>query len=112
MSDEAKMLAEEYLKKWSAEQVPFVLREKLTYDFWEAIFLGITMGILPLLLAVWCWKNGPIKCIRKDDNHGYMFGFLLSSGIGTVCTIVSVMTIFKIVVAPRLYIIEWLRGMF
>lgn len=132
MDEKTKTLVYEYLKKlleatekgvqWTADQIPLIIQEKLNYDFWYSISWMI-FGVV-LVLGAWLFchlyedyanKNFPIsdpwKIDQKDARITRVFVRIGSLIVGIGFVTVNGPVALKIAVAPRLYILEWLRGL-
>lgn len=90
---------------FAGQQIPLVIQEKLTFDFWMAWFY-IGMGLLILFAVA---GIGAFASSIDEDKPGP--GAVVGAVIGlipcTVITLVQLHTILQISLAPRLYIIEW-----
>ena len=123
MNEELKTTLAEYLKKLlslveqgaqaAAQQVPLIIQEKLRYDLvMESVYLVVVFPLL-ILCIWWIWR-GVRNVIENEDPEYYMPNFTVGGVLGVVTlilTLAGVGTIVKIVLAPRLYIVEWLKGM-
>lgn len=128
MTDETKKALEEFLlilleqaktgAAWSADQIPLIIQEKLAYDFWMAVF-GVVLSV-----GIWVWYLGRFKqrlqivdsYHSSSDEELVAMGQLSLGGVvalisGLYSTFVGIPTLIKIHFAPRLYIVEWLRGL-
>lgn len=133
MSEDMKKTLEEYLTKllsaaengvtWTAEQIPFIIQEKLTFDWYVALIwfiIGLSVFSAALIFGPkWhrtyneiCREGG--QRYHNDEEEKYIFGTIASCFAGVISIpimIYNVMTMVKIAVAPRLYIIDWLKDM-
>lgn len=131
MSDEVKKALSGYLLRlleslekginWTADQIPLVIQEKLAWEFWiHAVYLGFGVALLLVGLGcivkarlVWLAEEAKSKDSYKHNGHygheAWLFGIapFLS---GFPITAYNLEHLIQITVAPRLYIIEWLRG--
>lgn len=119
MDDQTKELLKQYLSKlleatekgiqWTAEQVPLVIQEKLAYDFYQALFYTTVF----LLLGIGC-AYLTYKILTKWDRHLDTPAIVLTvpvAVVGIIAACAWLDDVLKIAVVPRLYILEWLRGM-
>lgn len=100
---------------WAGSQIPPLVQEKLTFGrVWEtAAFL---MCVLSMAVCVWfvrwCWHQE--EADRYSDNPAYVIGVALG-GIATIVffiiSVAQLENVFMVWLAPRLYIVEWLRSM-
>jgi len=123
------------LLKWIEDAGEFVMREApevaRQYVAWVQLDAAINAAIgLFLVLAFaafarWTWKRhvaaSEAEKDRKDEGHyyrdrydgGWAAGFFLSLGAGLICLCISinfVQTFAKCQVAPKVVVLEWLRG--
>ena len=124
MTDEMKKLLEDAFRltldglksggAFAKEQIPLVIQEKLTYDFYYYLFFTIFLTVV----CVAVFSLG-VFCIKKANKAGYdCEGWWLGGVFGTMIpTVVLFLTLtnnipamIQISVAPRLYIVEWLRA--
>lgn len=123
MSDEMREALEAYLTSllesaeqgaaWTAEQVPLVIQEKLAFDFWWNV---LWLAACPVL-AFTTFRLAA-RSLRKVDNSGDNDGWLFVGFVSGVAFFISVPLFFvathdalQITLAPRLYIVEWIRGL-
>ena len=118
MNEQTKQLLSEYLTKllhtleagatWTAEQVPLVVQEKLAFDFWWAIG-GVVLGLLLSLAPIPTWRL--TRNWEDEDARGTIrfLGTAIPVVVSTIFLITNVYTLLHILVAPRLYVLEWLR---
>lgn len=124
MNDELKKALTDYsthllalLEKgtnFTLTQIPIVIQEKLRWDFaFNGLWLMI--GLVFVGTAVWAFRQMLKQKVTEDRTQcqdDWPIWLLLIIPCGIIGSIVGLMSIFdmvKIWVAPRLYIIEWLR---
>ena len=103
---------------FAADQIPLVVQEKLTVDFvWSFVFL-VLMSLLyagALALARVCYlkykNNDPYS---YASYHGdWLIGcnviWVVSTLVWAVVTLATAKSILYIWLAPRIYVLEWLR---
>jgi hypothetical protein len=97
------------------EQLPTVVQQKLMFDFWECL-AEIGFAIIFMVGSIY-WVR---LCIKMDKASGAYDSLWEAAGyvptvvvwgLGLISIPLNVMTAIKILVAPNLYILEWLRGM-
>ena len=119
MSEQMSKIVQEYLTKllsaiesgatFTAEQVPIIIQEKLAFDFWWAV-AGLILGILLWLLYPRLWTS--TANIDDEDRGAVRFaGSAVITLVSGSLIIANSYNLLFILMAPRLYIIEWLRGM-
>lgn len=130
MNEDLKKMLVEYLGKllgavekagsFAADQIPIIIQEKLQYDFWLAVG-WMVIAVLMLLVGGccgWCIYR-VVNCKDRAswwyDNDGMgissMFGVIIFGILGIIIFFVNAATVLQITIAPRLYIVEWLKGM-
>lgn len=126
MNDQTKQLLAEYLAKLlkaaegaaelAADQIPLVIQEKLQYDFWFSVVWTL-IGLAGVSFGLAFVRHG----LKIQRNNDYWMGksdeIVIAWLCGLVClipsSIVAILNLqnaISISVAPRLYIIEWLRN--
>jgi len=103
------------IQDFAAEQAPLYCREVVAWEFWQGLTLsviGLMIIIIPLI-ALWRFR----KWIKQDLENVGAGGFFSIMG-SIILTIVGFVIIagnapcaIKAVVAPRLVIVEHLRGL-
>ena len=126
MNDELKKVLTDYLLRllsavekgveFTADQIPLVIQEKLTYDFWESALWATLFYTLTIISC-----GGLSISIRAADKRDWedtltiilviTFAVLSCAGIGWFLEGgEEVARMLKIHLAPKLYILEWLRA--
>lgn len=113
MDEQTKKLLADYLAKllntadkaaaWTADQIPLVIQEKLAYDFWSDAMIMVMLLVVIGLLIYSCpklFKSGA-------EELGVACGCVAT--IMAPFVIATAMQMTKIALAPRLYILEWLK---
>lgn len=103
---------------FAKEQIPLVIQEKLQYDFWNNV-LGMGLFLIPpiavCVVAAWLKRYAPK--LPEESRLGFdqsdALGMRIAMRLIATLWIIFVLgtwlpDIIKIVLAPRLYIIEWL----
>lgn len=122
MNEELKGVLLSYLKqllgvienasRLAVDQIPQIVAEKLAYDFWEATFwtlLSAAILILSVFSGRWGWKTLQEDPTGSDGGAPIIAFALVGLIFGTIVFCANSMIMLKIAVAPRLYIVEWLR---
>ena len=108
-------------KQFAEEEIPLVLQEFLTWGLTNSI-MWIVIGIMFFLLGrylpyAWLKKeqtdedddkffNRYCKDYQSDVVTGWIF-FMVLGTIGACITIINLFNTIKILIAPRIYLIEW-----
>ena len=100
------------IQDFAVEQAPLYCREVVAWELWYGI-AGIVLGLAVLLGGVWLVRKA--MSMYRDDGDGTeavpgMTGALAIIG-GVVIVAGSAPSAIKAAVAPRLVIVEHLRGM-
>lgn len=100
------------IQDFAAEQAPLYCREVVAWELWHGI-AGVVLGLAVLLFGVWLVRRA-MAMYRPDSDGSEMFpgmaGGLAIVG-GVVIVACSAPSAIKSAVAPRLVIVEHLRGM-
>ncbi len=96
------------------KQIPQVLQEKLTYDFYYYLFFIIFWVVIAgmgILLSKWSFKKA--EAVRYDGDGWRCLGIgsFLPCLIALGTLINNIPILIKIHVAPRLYIMEWITSL-
>lgn len=97
---------------FGAEQIPLFIQELLLYKFWMSLG-GFAIGILALIFSIytllkfikWCTKN------KFDDNLPFCVIWAIPIFI-SICAIFSNTDWIMIKLAPRLYLLEYVKTLF
>lgn len=99
-------------KDFVSEQAPELVREVLAWGFWSHAIWAIACGLgvtLFVLVAIIC-----ARAFSKTDNDDYVGGALVGMigaliiGVFLVCNVIDM---FYVVIAPRVYLLEYLKGL-
>jgi hypothetical protein len=121
MDEQTKTLLAEYLKKllqaaesgasFAAEQIPIIIQEKLAFDFWVATMWIALCLVAGILVSIGYYKIN-VKAEWDEDTTAPTTVAMFFVGVTLLMILLfNLITIIKIQVAPRLYIVEWLKGM-
>ena len=100
---------------FAAEQIPLYVQELLRYALWDAI-LGIIFSVAFVVAFLVCAKKAN-NYLKSDDNYDdFRLTILLGLLVGglaaiafVIFTFASVSNIIKITLAPRVYVIDYLK---
>lgn len=124
MTDDTKKALEEILKLLSSslqdgvgfakQQIPLILQEKLTFDWWSylvwtLLFTAIWVGSIFLIRAA-----NRYKAAHKFEDYEFLLGlswgwFVIMSFAELLALGFNVNEMLKITLAPRLYLLEWVK---
>lgn len=94
------------------EQIPLLVQESLAWEFWYAIFA--LAALLPLGIAAFAlfWRTKEtIKDFGDEPASFIPFFAFIATGICLAFSIGNAHNAVKVKVAPRVVIVEQLRGM-
>lgn len=102
----------------ASNEVPIIIQEKLNYDWYYYFYftlLWISLSVISALLARYTLKK-VADWNSYSEGRAFLeclaYGAPVCMGIVTLAAIGNnVPILIQISVAPRLYILEWLRGM-
>lgn len=90
-----------------AEQLPLIAQELLQYRLCIAI-VGVGIGLLFFILAALVFsKTKNVRC--TDTKVGITIGAIILAVVGASIVLANGTTAIKIKIAPRLYVIDYLR---
>ena len=121
MKDISKELAEELLttlqstKEFVLEQAPDVVQQVLAWAVWSSGLgivagLGLIAGSLYLFKLAKRWYNEDKGSFKDSEVIPFVFG-LVCAVWGVTAACLNVATLTKALVAPKLYLIEYLGGL-
>jgi len=112
-------------KQFAEEEIPLVLQEFLTWELTSSI-MWIVVGIIFFLVGrylpyAWLYKEqnnaDDDKFFNRYCNRGkantvtaFIF-FIILGAIGACITISNLFATIKIIIAPRVYLIEWANSL-
>ena len=101
-------------KDWVLETAPEIFQQIVTYGFWKSLILSalfFSIGLACVFLIRFCYKAPKDQWNMMQDRY---VALSLISGVialiffvGFLC---NIETFIKATVAPKLYIIDYLRG--
>lgn len=95
--------------EWAGDQIPLVIQEKLAYDFWSAAaWTTLSIVLIPLIVYFW------YKINKHEDWDEDCVGPTSIAGVPIFLALIAIFCcnlpiMLKIWIAPRLYILEWVR---
>ncbi len=97
---------------WLEGEIPLLAQEVLTYYTWESIAL-IAAGLALAVACFWLARRA-VNYEAKDRWDDWVLawggGSAIAGIMSLVFLLVGVPQFLKVTVAPRLFLIEWLRG--
>ena len=100
------------VQDFAVEQAPLYCREVVAWELWSGVAGGV-LGIAVILVGLWLLRIGRalIRCGNDCDAFLPMLGGVLASAIGAIILSESTPRAIKAAVAPRMVIVEHLRGL-
>jgi len=97
---------------FGTEQIPLFIQELLLYKFWMSLG-GFAIGVLALIVSIytllkfikWCLKN------KFDDRLPFSLFWVIPITL-SICAICSNTDWIMIKLAPRLYLLEYVKTLF
>lgn len=97
----------------AGEQIPLVLQEIIQWQLWSSI------GFIALSAAISAFGFACAYCLyrahKRIESFDYLFGSVMVSLVALLVFLASLLfivpTIIKVLTAPRLVIIEYLKGL-
>lgn len=102
-----------YVKAGAAmvgEQVPLILKEIIVWSMAQSAVGVIGLGIGAYL----CCRMAERDILDGDASRTFPLGMIFGTTLGMFClggAIVNLLTFLKVWLAPRVFLIEYLRGM-
>lgn len=100
---------------FAIEQAPLLAQEIVRYGIWNntiEIVFWVSLIIIANIVAAKLWKLPPTKDTREPLGQICSIFFRIGSGIALIPLGVSALVLCKVLVAPRLYIIERISNLF
>jgi hypothetical protein len=100
------------VQDFAVEQAPLYCREVVAWELWSGVAGGV-LGIAVILVGLWLLSIGRalLRCGNDRDAFFPMLGGIIASVVGSVILSGSASHAIKAAAAPRLVIVEHLRGM-
>ena len=95
-------------KEFVLEQAPEVCKEIIRWGVGLDIIL-IVLSLLSLRLSIWIYKSHVKGTTWRDDNEGWVVFAIFSGLFFFIALPFSIMDLVKIFVAPKLYILDYLK---
>src|SRR4051794_7016643 len=101
---------------FASAQAPDVVHEILVWKLWQSVLLSLASFVC-LIPVVLLWNAHRKKCIREDDEDWWAgfafahFGYVLIAASLVLATLATALTALQIVVAPKLYLIEYISSL-
>ena len=118
MNEELKTKENEMLLKmlegsdFPVGEVPLLLQEIVTYGIVSgALWIAVSMAFI--FVSCICWKIALVS--YKEKNEGLVvaavFGAFIVGSTGIAIFLINIVTNFKAYFAPRLYLLDYARGL-
>lgn len=103
------------------DELPVIAKQILAFYFWSSV-VWVVVGVVLLLTGVFCHLHALIPVVpdtvrhwRDADNSDggswlWILGAVVTYLAGTLITVSNTIDIIKIKVAPRLFLLEYLKG--
>lgn len=97
---------------FGTEQIPLFIQELLLYKFWMSLG-GFAIGVLALIASIYTLFKFIKWCLKKSDNDALPFtlwwGIPIVLSISAICSNTDWI---MIKLAPRLYLLEYVKTLF
>ena len=97
---------------FGTEQIPLFIQELLLYKFWMSLG-GFAIGVLALIASIYTLLKFIKRCLKKSDNDALPFsmvwGIPIMLSIFAICSNTDWV---MIKLAPRLYLLEYVKTLF
>ena len=97
---------------FGTEQIPLFIQELLLYKFWMSLG-GFAIGILALIVSIYTLYKFIKHCLKHSMEYDAAFGLFWAIPIAlSICAICSNTDWIMIKLAPRLYLLEYVKTLF
>ncbi len=99
------------------DELPLIAKQILAFYFWASV-IWLTAGALLMLTGLYCHIQA-IPVVHEGMRHGFrdddpsamwIVGAVVAYALGAVFIVANAIDIVKIKVAPRLFLLEYLKG--
>lgn len=99
------------------DELPVIATQILNFYFW-ASFLWVVVGVILLLAGLYCHVHA-IPYVAEGARHGFrdedpscfwVIGAVVTYVAGVIFVVSNLIDVIKIKVAPRLFLLEYLKG--
>lgn len=100
--------------EFAKEQIPLVLQEMLQWELWSSIFIGVIFAAFAIFsYKALKWSYGKFQNSTYDEEgYGFLIALLAVCITGSIIgVVVNVLSAIKVLVAPRVYLIEHISNM-
>ena len=98
--------------EFGTEQVPLFIQELLLYKFWMSLG-GFAVGVLALIVSIYTLIKFIKWCLKNSKEYELSFSLFWAIPIGiSVIAICSETDWIMIKLAPRLYLLEYVKTLF
>jgi len=96
----------------TSQQLPVIAKDFLEWKFYQSFFF-LTIGTFLSILAIMFWKKGKKAICRgeEEESAGLFVGFLFSFALSGIIILYNIHGLIKLTIAPRVYLIEYIRCM-
>lgn len=106
---------------WAKGEIPLLIQERLQYALFERAMM-LVGALMLVALGRFLYKTGRLVDQRyeyakahnqyvEDDGAIWKAGACALWGLGGFFTIVAILDIAKVIIAPRVYVVDWLTSM-
>lgn len=95
---------------FGTEQIPLFIQELLLYKFWMSLG-GFTIGILGLIASIYTGYKFIKWCVKDESSVILVWAMAIPIAI-SICAICSNTDWIMIKLAPRLYLLEYVKILF
>lgn len=98
--------------EFGAEQIPLFIQELLLYKFWMSLG-GFAIGVLALIISIYTLFKFIKRCNKDKNDMASPFSiFWIVPIIISIAVIVNQTDWIMIKLAPRLYLLEYVKTLF
>ena len=96
----------------ASTEIPKIMEEIITFGFWTEIW-GLVLSLLIILLTIIPTVILLFKGVRDDDTEKFLLGTVVGIGLSLacICAYNTGYRVLKIKLAPKIYMIEYVRGL-
>ena len=93
-------------------QVPDMIQQLLRWQLIKASIGGV-FGLLIIIVVLYAWRKGLLELVKKDSEPFFLivFGGIVPVIAGTIVLAVNSLTVLQILIAPKVYLIEYVHNL-
>lgn len=97
---------------WMVGELPAIAQEVLRYHYWYYILGAIVSVVWLCIFVVTFVRAHKYLSVDSDSDPGWIYaiGCIISFVFLSILSSTSAVGLIKVTVAPRMFLIEWLRG--